>query len=124
MFSAERLRLDVADAGGVPWRHWGPYLSERQWGTVREDYGGGGDTWSYFSFHGDGDGDRHLVVVNLSGQPAQGRLPLDWPDLPGRSWELASLLGAEVYQRDGSELAGPGLYVDLGPWQFHVLAVR
>jgi hypothetical protein len=29
-----------------------------------------------------------------------------------------------VYQRDGSELAGPGLYVDLGPWQFHVLAVR
>jgi hypothetical protein len=69
-------------------------------------------------------GDRHLVVVNLSGQPAQGRLPLGWPDLPGRSWELASLLGAEVYQRDGGELAGPGLYVDLGPWQFHLLAVR
>ena len=69
-------------------------------------------------------GDRHLVVVNLSGQPAQGRLPLGWPDLPGRRWELASLLGAEVYQRDGGELAHPGLFVNLGPWQFHLLAVR
>ena len=77
-----------------------------------------------WAWDGDPGGDRHVVVVNLSGQPAQGRLPLDWPDLPGRSWELASLLGAEVYQRDGSELAGPGLYVNLGPWQFHVLAVR
>jgi hypothetical protein len=63
-------------------------------------------------------------VVNLSGQPAQGRLPLGWPDLPGRAWELASVVGAEVYQRDGGELAGPGLFVDLGPWQFHLLAVR
>ncbi len=69
-------------------------------------------------------GDRHLVVVNLSGQRAQGRLPLGWPDLPGRRWELASLLGAEVYQRDGAELARPGLFVNLGPWQFHLLAVR
>ena len=77
-----------------------------------------------WAWDGDPGGDRHVVVVNLSGQPAQGRLPLDWPDLPGRSWELASLLGAEVYQRDGSELAGPGLYVDLGPWQFHLFALR
>ena len=34
---------------GVPWRAWGPYLSERQWGTVREDYSENGDAWSYFS---------------------------------------------------------------------------
>src|SRR5262250_2755622 len=33
----------------VPWRKWGPYLSERQWGTVREDYSDSGDAWSYFS---------------------------------------------------------------------------
>ena len=33
----------------MPWRAWGPYLSERQWGTVREDYSDGGDAWSYFS---------------------------------------------------------------------------
>ena len=49
MVSAEQLRLDEADTGGVPWRRWGPYLSERQWGTVREDYGSGDNTWSYFS---------------------------------------------------------------------------
>jgi hypothetical protein len=47
--NAERLRLDEAESGGIPRRRWDPYLSERQWGTVREDYGGGGDTWSYFS---------------------------------------------------------------------------
>jgi hypothetical protein len=49
MSNAERQRLDEADRGGIPWRRWGPYLSERQWGTVREDYGGGHDTWSSFT---------------------------------------------------------------------------
>jgi hypothetical protein len=39
MVSAERSRLDEADSSGVPWRRWGPYLSQRQWGPVREDYG-------------------------------------------------------------------------------------
>ena len=33
----------------MPWKAWGPYLSERQWGTVREDYSANGDAWSYFS---------------------------------------------------------------------------
>jgi hypothetical protein len=47
--NAERRRLAEADDGGIAWRRWGPYLSERQWGTVREDYTGGGDTWSAFS---------------------------------------------------------------------------
>jgi hypothetical protein len=46
---AERHRLAEADHGGVPWRRWGPYLSERQWGTVREDFGGGHDSWSAFT---------------------------------------------------------------------------
>ncbi|MCX4976818.1 glucosidase [Streptomyces sp. NBC_00620] len=45
----ERLRLADADAGRAAWRRWGPYLSERQWGTVREDYSPGGDAWSYFT---------------------------------------------------------------------------
>ena len=45
---AERTRLEEARAG-VPWRQWGPYLSERQWGTVREDYSTDGDAWGYFS---------------------------------------------------------------------------
>ena len=49
MSNAERQRLDEANTGGVPWQRWGPYLSERQWGTVREDYGSGQDTWSSFT---------------------------------------------------------------------------
>jgi len=47
--TAEHRRLAEADNGAARWRRWGPYLSERQWGTVREDYSAGGDAWSYFS---------------------------------------------------------------------------
>jgi Mannosylglycerate hydrolase MGH1-like glycoside hydrolase domain len=46
--SAERDRLAEVPKGRAPWRHWGPYLSERAWGTVREDYSESGDVWGYF----------------------------------------------------------------------------
>jgi hypothetical protein len=46
---AEVQRLNEAREQGVPWRQWGPYLSERQWGTVREDYSEDGNAWDYFS---------------------------------------------------------------------------
>ena len=46
--AAEWHRLHDADAYGVPWRRWGPYLAERAWGTVREDYSPDGSAWSYF----------------------------------------------------------------------------
>ncbi|MEV4343193.1 glucosidase [Actinoplanes sp. NPDC049596] len=45
---AERLRLAQADSGEQPWRAWGPYLAERAWGTVREDYSEHGTAWDYF----------------------------------------------------------------------------
>ncbi|MFO0852731.1 MAG: glucosidase [Gemmataceae bacterium] len=47
--TAEQARLAQARENAVPWRRWGPYLSERQWGTVREDYSESGDAWAYFS---------------------------------------------------------------------------
>jgi hypothetical protein len=55
--NAEKERLAVSsksaanksDVEGVPWKKWGPYLSERQWGTVREDYSANGDAWNYFT---------------------------------------------------------------------------
>jgi len=47
--SAETVRLQEARAAKIPWRKWGPYLSERQWGTVREDYSHDGNAWDYFS---------------------------------------------------------------------------
>ena len=46
---AEEQRLTETREHGVPWRKWGPYLSERQWGTVREDYSDSGNAWDYFS---------------------------------------------------------------------------
>ena len=48
MQTQEHNRLEEAVAGGIPWRRWGPYLSERQWGTVREDYSDDGNAWDYF----------------------------------------------------------------------------
>ncbi len=45
----EQKRLNEAREEAVPWKKWGPYLSERQWGTVREDYSEDGNAWDYFS---------------------------------------------------------------------------
>ena len=47
--TVEQTRLNQARDARVPWKKWGPYLSERQWGTVREDYSQDGNAWSYFS---------------------------------------------------------------------------
>ncbi|HET9276159.1 MAG TPA: hypothetical protein VFN96_08825 [Gemmatimonadales bacterium] len=46
--TAEGRRLEEARAGTIPWKRWGPYLSERQWGTVREDYSPNGSAWDHF----------------------------------------------------------------------------
>jgi hypothetical protein len=45
----EQKRLNDARETNVPWKKWGPYLSERQWGTVREDYSQDGNAWDYFT---------------------------------------------------------------------------
>ena len=45
----ETLRFQQSASGKKPWRKWGPYLSERQWGTVREDYSQDGNAWDYFT---------------------------------------------------------------------------
>jgi hypothetical protein len=47
--TAEQTRLDEAREQKAGWRKWGPYLSERQWGTVREDYSYEGDAWNFFT---------------------------------------------------------------------------
>jgi len=45
----ETIRLEEARDGKALWKKWGPYLSERQWGTVREDYSENGDAWNFFT---------------------------------------------------------------------------
>ena len=47
--NAELSRLEAARTKAAPWKKWGPYLSERQWGTVREDYSADGSAWEYFT---------------------------------------------------------------------------
>lgn len=47
--ASEQDRLNESSNKNIPWKKWGPYLSERQWGTVREDYSEKGDAWNYFS---------------------------------------------------------------------------
>ena len=49
MPTKEHARLEEARTGTAAWKKWGPYLSERQWGTVREDYSETGDAWNFFT---------------------------------------------------------------------------
>ena len=46
--NAEQTRLQENKSPDEPWHFWGPYLAERAWGTVREDYSANGDAWNYF----------------------------------------------------------------------------
>ena len=76
----ESIRLQEARAGKAAWKKWGPYLSERQWGTVREDYSQDGNAWDYFShdqarsraYHWGEDGlagfsdDKQLLCLSLA----------------------------------------------------------
>ncbi|MFE0101490.1 alpha-amylase [Streptomyces sp. NPDC059009] len=70
-----------------------------------------------------GPAGRFLTVVNLSGHPAQARVPLPWGELGPDTWELTDLVDAHRYGRSGVELRGSGLYVDLPPWGTHLFSV-
>ena len=65
------------------------------------------------------DNERYLIAVNLSGHALQARVPLPWPDLGGASWKLIDMFSDVIYQRSGDEMVSPGLYVELGPWNWH-----
>lgn len=77
-----------------------------------------------WSWSGRGIPQRHVVVVNLSGAPAQGRVPLPWADLRGSTHHLEDRLGGLDIDRDGDELTAPGLFVALDPWRFHLFNVN
>jgi hypothetical protein len=67
---------------------------------------------------------RHLVIVNLSDQPAQARVQLPWNDLEGKRWRLSELLSESTYEREGTELAGSGLFVAVDGWQWHLVSLH
>jgi hypothetical protein len=67
------------------------------------------------------ENERCLIVVNLSGNKSQAHVRVPWDDLVGHTWRMTDAFTHEVFERDGGEMRGPGLYVDLPPWGFHFL---
>lgn len=71
----------------------------------------------------DGDGQRFVTVVNFSSERSQARIQLPWENLRGRRWRLNDPLAGESFDRSGDEMLEGGLFVDLGPWRFHLFEV-
>jgi hypothetical protein len=70
------------------------------------------------------DDERYLVIINFKQDVAQAHVQVPWDALRGKSWRLNDVLSAQTYDRSGDEMRDAGLYVDLGPWQFHFFQVR
>jgi hypothetical protein len=86
----------------------------------------GNPTWQDFiscAWHPSAGG-RHVVVVNYSDHRGQCRLRVPFAELAGHQFRLVDVMGSEVYDRDGSELAEPGLFIDLGPWRYNVFRLE
>ena len=90
----EQKRLNDAREKGIPWKKWGPYLSERQWGTVREDYSADGNAWDYFTH------DQSRSRTYRWGEDGIGGLSDD-KQLP--------LLRARALEREGPDPQGAAL---------------
>lgn len=67
-----------------------------------------------------GNDERYLVVINFRPEAAQARVYAPWDELRGREWRLNDVLSGASYDRNGSEMRDAGLFVDLGPWQYHL----
>lgn len=75
-----------------------------------------------FAWHG-AEGDRLIAAVNYAPHQRQSYVLPEFPDLTGRTVRLQDLMGPASYDRDGSELASRGLYLDMPPWGYHVFEV-
>jgi hypothetical protein len=104
-----------------------PLMKSGAWQSLdpRPAWDGNG-TWDSFvahSWQGAG-GERTLVAVNYSPLPSQCYLSLPFPEIEGRPVRLQDLLSPAAYDRDGNELVGRGLYLDLPPWSYHVFSLE
>ena len=70
------------------------------------------------------DGQRLLVTVNYAPHQSQCYLRLPFPDFSSRRWNLKDLMSDATYERDGDGLMSPGLYLDVGPWRYHVFELK
>jgi hypothetical protein len=85
----------------------------------------GNETWDSFLAFGWQlfDEKRLLVVVNYSAHQSQCYLQLPFGNLGGSEWQFRDLMSDHCYDRDGNNLQSAGLYLDLHPWQTHVLSM-
>jgi hypothetical protein len=104
-----------------------PVMKSGEWQSLAcEPAWDGNMTWDSFvalSWQGDG-GKRMLVVVNYSARDGQCYLKLPFQKIQGRPVRLKDLLGEACYDRDGTELAGRGLYLDMPAWSYHIFHIE
>lgn len=103
-----------------------PAYREGQWQLLGADaaWDGNGSHDAFVAYGWTGPGDtRRVVAVNYAEHHSQCYLRLPWGDLADARWVLQDQLGDAVYQRDGSELTGRGLYLDLPPWGYHAFTL-
>jgi hypothetical protein len=67
------------------------------------------------------DDERYLIIVNFGESSAQARVQVPWADPGDRKLRLRDEISGVVYDRSVEEMRSQGLYVDLGPWQYHFL---
>jgi glycosidase len=103
-----------------------PALKNGEWRlhSCRQAWDGNG-SWDSFVAHSwkGASGERLLVAVNYAPHPSQCYVELPFPEMKNRSVLLEDLLGTARYERDGNELLGRGLYLDMQPWSCHVFAL-
>jgi hypothetical protein len=81
------------------------------------------DAFVAFAWSG-GNNERRVVVVNYSPHQSQCYVALPWADLEKKTWRLSDQMSHAVYDRDGQDLASHGLFLDIGPWAYHVFEVQ
>jgi hypothetical protein len=100
-----------------------PVVRDGQWQLLEVSPAWDGNwTWDCilaFAWGG-ADGEHLLIAVNYAPNQSQCYVRPPFPDVPGHRWTLDDLIGGEGYERDGSDLAEKGLYLDLRPWQYHI----
>lgn len=70
------------------------------------------------------EGERYLVVINFSDTASQALVKVPWDELRELMWCLDDRLAGQTFERSGFDMREVGLYVDLGPWEFHLFQVR
>jgi hypothetical protein len=86
----------------------------------------GNPTWQDFIAYAwrTPDGGRYVAVTNYSDHQSQCRLDLPFADIGGQRLRLVDVMGTEIYERDGSAMIDPGLYIDLGAWRYNLFRLE